>query len=290
LGKLFEELEKEEIIQLVDGIFHNVARLFPAELSETENWGFHEEGDFRWVKTDPPSEYPNWICDTRFTEKNAADRIRETIAGIKKDVLPPIWTVGPLSTPTDLGSRLEASGLVKIASFPGMVLDLQRVIENEINASPLRLPSTDTALEIRRVQTDAEFSDWIRVNIAGFHEHFHSTGCEESVYRNLLSFEDKSDIRFYAAFLDGTMVGAAQAVFYNSGDICNFIELHQCSVIPECRKMGIARRLVSQPLLEARNEGYLLASIFAEAKAADPYWLSMGFRSYCDLEWYMLMS
>ena len=284
----FDELSNEEIVELIDGIFRNVASLFPPELSRENNWGYHTEDDFRWVKTDPPSEYPNWICDTRFSEANVDARIQEIIGRMDIGDLPGVWAVGPLSTPGNLVSHLEAVGFSKIAYFPGMVFDLQQLNEDEINSSPLRLPSDNTKFEVRRIESESDFSDWIRANMIGFQEHFHGTGCEESVYRNLLlSKKNEREVRFYGAYLDNEIVGAAQAVYYFSNAICKYVELHQCSVIPDCRQMGIARRLVTVPLLEAKQQDCVLASIFAAAKAADPYWTSMGFKPYCELAWYM---
>lgn len=285
----FEELEEGEIVSIVDGIFANVASLFSPDLRDGENWGFKEEEDFKWVRTDPPSEYPNLICDARFTEVNVEQRILHIKKGISAGRLPGIFAIGPLSTPLSIATHLIAAGFEKILSFPGMVFDLQNIDANSINNFPLRLTGNTSSLEIRRIKKKADFSDWVDINIQGFSEQFQGSGCEESVYVNLLERKSsQSEVRFYGAYLDGAMVGAAQSVLYSNHPLCKYTELHQCSVISECRQMGIARRLVSMPMLEAKEAGCIMASIFAAPKAADPFWTSMGFKAYCNLDWYML--
>jgi len=288
MSNSFKDLSSAEVIDTIDRIFHNVATLFTQPLFDKKaGWGFHDEGDICWLRTNPPSEYPNWVFDTRFTETNADQRIAEIVERIKSGELPSIWALGPSSTPANLSQKLKKNGFEFLASFPGMAYDLEQLDEESITNSSLRLPEGNSQLDIREIATDEEFEDWARVNIIGFHEYFHSTGCEVQTYSKLRGKQSAPFVKFYGAWLDGKMVGAAQAVFYPTGFPCKLVELHQCSVIPDYRKMGIARQLVTKPLLDARHEGYAMSSFFAEAKAADPFWMSIGYKTYCEFEWYV---
>ena len=119
MSKTFQELGDTEVINIIDRIFYNVASLFTPPLFEVrEDWGFHNEGDICWLRTDPPSEYPNWLFDTQFTEANVDQRISEIAARIKNGELPPIWALGPSSTPANLAQKLMDHGFELVASFP----------------------------------------------------------------------------------------------------------------------------------------------------------------------------
>lgn len=288
MGKSYSELSRSDIIHLIDRIFDNLAGLFTFKKFTTPRWGLNIEKDFKWLRTDPPSEYPNWIHDIRFNKDDCDKGISEIVEQINTGELPPILTLGPCSSPDDLRQRLLAHGFQTAISFPGMALDLQQLDEKNIETSPLRLPGERSVLEVREVESDADFNDWARVNNIGFQQYFHSSGCDIQVYTHLRGRANSHFVKFYGVWLDGEMVGAAQAVLYPSQFDCKLIELHQCSVIPECRKMGIARQLVSRPLIDAKNEGYVISTIFAAPDAADPFWLSIGYEHYCDLEWFML--
>lgn len=288
MSNSFKDLSSAEVIDTIDRIYHNVATLFtPPLFDKKAGWGFHDEGDICWLRTYPPSEYPNWVFDTRFTETNVDQRISEIVERIKAGELPSIWALGPSSTPANLSQKLKKNGFEFLAGFPGMAYDLEQLDEHSIINSSLRLPEDSSQLYVHEITTDEEFEDWARVNIMGFHEYFHSTGCEVKIYSKLRDKKSAPFVKFYGAWLDRKMVGAAQAVFYPTGFPCKLVELHQCSVVPDYRKMGIARQLVTKPLLDARQEGYSMSSFFAEAKAADPFWVSIGFKTYCEFEWYV---
>ncbi|MCC7412045.1 MAG: GNAT family N-acetyltransferase [Gammaproteobacteria bacterium] len=284
MSKSFDELSGDEIVHLIDRITANLSGLFPPSMfPERAHWGLHEEEDYSWLRTDPPSEYPNWVFDARFTDAAADERIALIRARIDAGELPPLWVVGPSSRPADLGARLERHGFGRLVSMPGMAFDLRRLDRRAVESSPLRA----RGLSVREIATDAEFADWARVNITGFQEYFHGSGCEVGLYGRLRQRDVPPRVRFYGAWVDGQMVGAAQAVFYPQGYPARLVELHQCSVIPEQREHGIARRLVSVPLLEALEQSYDVATLYAEAKAEDPFWTSIGFRSYCQFHWYL---
>ena len=171
MSKSFQDLSNTEVIDSIDRIFHNVATLFTPPLFEMkEGWGFHDDGDICWLRTDPPSEYPNWIFDTRFTEANVDRRISEIVERIREGKLPPIWVLGPSSTPANLSQKLKKYGFELLASFPGMAYDLEQLDEGSIRNSSLRLPEDNSQLDIREITTDEEFEDWARVNIMGFND------------------------------------------------------------------------------------------------------------------------
>lgn len=288
MQKSFAALTDEEIIELIDRIFSNLAGLFPRTKTDIPGWGLHRGKDFSWVKTAPPSEYPNLIFDIKLSDENIDEGLERIVAGIHTGELPVVVAIGPHSRPSNLKQCLLQHGFQSLTVFPGMAFDVQSFDEETAQLAPLRLPSPDSELIVEEVTTDNAFQKWVEVNNTGFREHFHSTGCELSVYNSLRGRQSEPYVKFYGAYLDGKMVGAAQANYYPTGFICKLIELHQCSVLPAYRQMGIARRLVSRPLQDARNEAYAISTLFAAPKAADPFWTSIGYRHYCYLEWLIL--
>ena len=99
----------------------------------------------------------NAVCLARLEPTGSVRRIGEAIAWFSGR--PFSWWVGPADGPADLGRRLEAAGLAAAETELAMAARL----------SGLRTADhAPEVLEIRRVRTPSELSDFARVNAANW--------------------------------------------------------------------------------------------------------------------------
>lgn len=101
--------------------------------SQTPRIELHDdEPDVRWYVT-PGVPFPlfNHVYYTRLAREEDIDaRIEEVVGSFAEHEVPFMWSIGPFTQPTDLGTRLESHGLSGVEELPGMAVDLQAINED----------------------------------------------------------------------------------------------------------------------------------------------------------------
>jgi hypothetical protein len=164
------------------------------------------------------------------------------------------WSVGPDSTPADLGDRLVRRGLVR-SEVAGLARETAGVA-----------PVPGVAVERVDARTVGEFTD---VMARGW-----SIDPAPLAPANEIAVRDPaSRHRLYLARIDGEAIGAAKAIWFERS-----IYLQGGVVLASHHGRGAYRALVAARLAEAAGAGIPLATSHARLETSEPILVGMGFR------------
>lgn len=225
-----------------------------------------DDPDLRWYIT-PKVPHPlfNHVYFTSLPKEEDVDaRIEELRKHFASHQLPLMWSVGPFSRPSELGSHLESHGLRCVEESPGMALDLIAINED------IPIPSE---LAIERVRNAEVLSKFVEVLRVGF-EMPHFTGPALFEEFNAVGLTDESPWRNYVGRLDGEVVTTASlAIVVGIAGIYNVVTL------PKARRRGFGSAMTLAALHEARELGYRIGILQSSAEALGVY-RRLGFEQY----------
>ena len=168
------------------------------------------------------------------------------------------WTVWVPEDDRDVAALLEAAGHRLDATPTAMIADLADLAEPE---------SGDLDWSV-----GAEPRDMGRINDLAY-------GWPENTFiRAMDRFGAVDALRLYQARVDGEPVCVLGT--YDNGDDC---ELYFVATLPDHRGQGLARRLVHQALIDARDRGLTVSSLQA-TKPGYPVYERLGYEPICTLE------
>jgi GNAT superfamily N-acetyltransferase len=229
--------------------------------------------DLRWYIS-PKVPFPlfNHVYFTRLSQQEDVDaRIEEVRQHFAAHQVPFMWSVGPFSRPSALGSHLESHGLRRVEELPGMALDLTALSED------IPFPSE---LAIERVSNAEVLREFVEVMRVGFEmpeftvdallEGFSAVGlAEESPWRN------------YAGRLDGEVVTTASLAI-GSG----VAGIYNVATLPKVRRRGFGAAMTLAALREARELGYRIGILQSSAVGLGVY-RRLGFEQYTNYSVYI---
>jgi hypothetical protein len=202
-----------------------------------------------------PDEVPETIHEVR--ELIAARGHREAV-----------WRVGSSATPADLVDRLVAHGLTP-CDLPGQEPHLTSMVLTEE-------PPGVEGVEARRVADAAELALASRISAVAFGEEVEEEDWEERFAGERAGHTP----RVYLAFLDGTPVGAARALFE---DGLPAVMLITGGVLAEARGRGAYRALVRARWEDAVEAGQPALVVHAGAMSR-PILQRLGFQAIAEQE------
>ena len=168
------------------------------------------------------------------------------------------WTVWVPEDDRDVAALLRASGHRLDATPTAMIADIADLAEPE---------SGDLDWSV-----GAEPRDMGRINDLAY-------GWPANTFiRAMDRFGAVDALRLYQARVDGEPVCVLGT--YDNGDDC---ELYFAATLPDHRGQGLARRLVHQALIDARDRGLTVSSLQA-TKAGYPIYERLGYEPICTLE------
>jgi hypothetical protein len=167
------------------GVFELWSRVPAMELHD-------DPPEVRWYIT-PNVPYPlfNHVYFTRVPqEKDVDDRVEQLRKHFASHQLPLMWSVGPFSSPSDLGSHLESHGLRRVEESPGIAVDLKALKED------IAFPSELTRERVSNAEILSEFVEVMRVGfqmpeftVDGLLEVFSAVSLsEESPWQNYVGW------------------------------------------------------------------------------------------------------
>jgi predicted GNAT family acetyltransferase len=225
-----------------------------------------DDPDLCWYIT-PKVSHPlfNHVYLTRLPREEGLDaRIEELRKHFASHQLPLMWSVGPFSRPSGLGSHLKSHGFRCVEESPGMALDLIALNEDILFPSELAIERVSNAEVLR------EFVEVMRVGfempeftVDGLLEVFSAVGLtEESSWRN------------YAGRLDGEVLTTASLSV-----VAGVAGIYNIATLPEARRRGLGAAMTLAALREARELGYRIGILQSSAMGFGVYGC-LGFEQY----------
>ena len=237
---------------------------FYTKSSTHSSFNSHIEKKISWVLS-KKADWPESIFRADFENLNIEYEITAIKKLIQEGKAPNGWTVGPLTTPKNLGSFLEKFGFSNVYHQAGMALELedinnQVVIENE--------------LDIKIVEDKEYLKQWIDVVSTVF-----SIKVDFELLDYLLL---EPEARFYIGNFEGKPV--TSLMLYLSSGVAG---LHAVSTLKEYRGRGFGQTISMMALLDAYKMGYKVGVLQASALGERMY-RKLSFRKFCDIISYEL--
>lgn len=222
------------------------------------------------------------VWRTQLEPAELDDTIEDTIAWFKARRAPFFfWWTGPGTRPNELDERLMAHGLISMVEqtkevapgivstelgAPGMIADLHKMNEAALDQTP-------EGFVIEEVLDEQSLYDFKQVLMEGYEmPEFAADGWVQAARGVGIG---KTLWRMYLGKLNGEPV-ATNMVFCGAG----VAGLYGVATVPSVRGKGIGGAITLQPLLDARNEGYNYAVLFASEMGIHAY-ERVGFQ-LCD--------
>lgn len=230
----------------------------------------HDDPDLFWYSCDIPVALLNGVQRARFDPDDVDERIGGTLNPFRSRALPATWSVGPASTPSDLGRHLVEHGLRLDETTQGMACDLA-TLPNPVEPAH--------GLEVRPVRDVTALEVFLEVTTAAFGSEPPMVDAIRHWYRTL-GLDRPELVRSYVAYLNGQAAGGS-SVFYGAG----VVGLYSVGTASEARGHGVGRAVSLVPLLEARERGYR-AGVLTSTEIGASVYKQLGFREVCSLDLY----
>lgn len=271
-------LQRATNAQLADSVQENLFDLFRAMATHLGGELEEAAGSSRHFSF-PTNPMFKGVWNTRLSSDNLEETIEETIAWFEARGAPYFfWWTGPGTTPSDLGQRLQARGLLDMAEqqqelaaglkqtdlgAPGMVADLGSVNE----ALLAQVPAGFTIEEVRDEPALYAFKK-VFVETYEIPEYTGQAWVDATLKIGI----GKTPWRMYVGRLDGQAV--ATNMLFNGAGVAS---VYAVATVPAARGKGIGSAITLKPLLEAREMGYRFAVLFSSEMGVRVY-ERIGFR------------
>jgi GNAT superfamily N-acetyltransferase len=250
--------------RLAEAVQRNQAEWIRFEGQHLPDVELHDDRDAIWVCS-TVSGRPNAVAMARFAAERTDARIDRIVHRYKDLPASTVWWIGPNSSPPDLGKRLRAAGFHCFKHFPGMSLDLKRLVKSDHVPPNLRLSQvTDFSVFDKRE-----------------HPYFGPMTTERR--RNFLAGErllcavrPQRAFAFVAA-VDGEPLGHA-LIFLGAGVAGVF----DVGVVRRARGRGIGRAVTVAAVNHAKRLGYRYAVLQASGEGEQVY-RKIGFEEVCRI-------
>lgn len=198
------------------------------------------------------------VNSVAYRDSDALEAALDELAAAYEDADVSAWTVWVPEDDRDAAALLEASGHRLDATPTAMMADLAELAEPE---------SGDLDWSV-----GAEPRDVGRINDLAY-------GWPENTFiRAMDRFGAVDALRMYQA-----RVGGAPACVLGIHDNADDAEVYFVATLPDHRGMGLARRLLHQALIEARDRGLTVSSLQA-TKMGYPIYERLGYEEICTLQ------
>ncbi|MFN0246185.1 MAG: GNAT family N-acetyltransferase [Kofleriaceae bacterium] len=244
---------------MVDTLAEVLGSQIGSELPWPDTRVIQREGWYQVITPSTRSAIANEVCTSRLTDSDADAVIDRTCAEYAAAGVPFKWFVGPDTTPSDMGRRLEARGFRGVA-VRGMAI--------EPSTWRATVPDDVTVEEVT-VETLDEYNACFA---AGW-----SVPMPEAQTATLAAAIASGRFRMYVARIDGAAVGTCGLVVKPRS-----IYLVGGNVLPAYRRRGVYRAMLATRLASATSAGVGLAVTQAREESSAPILEALGFESVCS--------
>lgn len=253
---------------LVDAIEANCIDFF-MEYGRGPGGETHREGGVTWFTTGLPHALFNGVMTAQLAPDRIERRIDELVREFRARDLPLEWTVGASTVPRELGRHLEAKGLKRVLTVPGMAMPLRDVPEE---------PLPD-GLGIERVRGREEFESAMRIALETFDMPV-DLAPRLAVLEQGMPSDHRETTHTFLGRYRGRPV--ASSMLFLGGGVAG---VYFVGTLPEVRSRGIARAMTAAALHEGRRRGYRYGTLQAMPMGVSVY-RRLGFRAYSDFDIY----
>lgn len=261
---ILEDLSPEAIVQAMEANFFAYYYTY----AKLPGGAIHHEPNCTWFVSGVPERWFNGVGPTHFEEATAQSQVANIMSHFRRQNLPMHWSIGPSTTPANLGAVLTAHGLNWGYDEPGMALDLK--VMHEVTRTPAGF-TIEPVLDLPALKEWAEV--WME-EVPGPVAEL----CKGVIYR--LGLDPAEPWRTYLGRLNGKAVATIR-LFYAAG----VVSAHHVATVEAARGHGIGTALTVHALREARQQGYRVACLTA-TPAGLPLYEKIGFRTYATFSGY----
>ncbi len=256
-------------MQVMERAEENLGR-FLIDMGQAGGGRQRQDGSLAWTIGGSPIDYHNAVVRAHLSPETVDDAIDEVVACFDEFEVLFFWHVTPSMEPANLSERLLAKGFRRGADEVAMALDLrgwsaptQRVAE----------------LSFKEVSTPQDLELWRTTLGAGFGAGAQEADWVAGVYATL-GFAGSGPWHHYLTFWDGKAVATMTTFELDNTAGCYFI-----FTLEGYRKRGIASRMLTAVLGQARDRGNDLAVLAASTMGRSVY-EQLGFRPCGGLDIY----
>ncbi|MFX1496165.1 MAG: GNAT family N-acetyltransferase [Promethearchaeota archaeon] len=256
-------LETKDIKVLLDAIESNLDDFY-IKCTYHPDFDFMNNDKISWVRA-RYVDWPNCIFKVNFEGLDLNSEIIKVKTLIESSNSPNAWTLGPLSKPLNLGSKLEEVGFTKVYQQAGMVLYLQDLNNLELKSNELKVKLVDSWGMLQQWSNLVSLVFNIRID------------------QNLLKYLlNQTEALFYIGYSHGIPVSTL--LLYLSSGVAG---LHAVSTHPGYRNKGFGFLISGIALKEALKLGYKVGVLQA-SKMGERIYKKLRFKKQCDIFSYEL--
>ena len=207
----------------------------------------------------------NWfsrIFMANFNESEMSTSIEQIVSRIKKLNISASWYITPQSCPVNLQNTLKDYGFTYKDDWNAMAIDLGNVPES------FDFPE---GMAIKEVLNLDELETWTDILVKSF--EFHEIVQSYKKYFINAGLE-RPNSHYYLGFLNGNPI--ATGVLFDGEGAAG---LFYIGTVPEARKQGISKAMVSYLLSTAKKKGYPI-SVLQASEMGYPVYKKIGFKKY----------
>lgn len=232
------------------------------------------EAELMRLRTDVtfPHYMFNMVPTAHFSSPESAHaHIRQVLEDIQARNAALFWSVGPTTSPVDLGYYLEAHGFDHVMRCTGMTIDVELLREE----APV-----PTGFTVERVINQARLRQFVDV----LAENAQMTrAAAEALYQIEVSlgFDNNLPRQRYLGLWYGQAV--ATATLFSGGGV---VGLYHVATVPEARGYGIASAMSLSALQDARRWGHRHVTLIATPQG-QPIYRGLGFQPRAEFNVYL---
>jgi ribosomal protein S18 acetylase RimI-like enzyme len=234
---------------------------------------FHEDAELGWAISGGMHPILNAVFATHWAPDLSLEQMREKIqaalAPFRARHVPFVWSVWPSTQPADLGSHLQAWGLVLAHTEPGMSLDLARPLPD--------MPSVE-GLGVDVVRDDEMWDQWLTACSRGFEFSEHDQTTLRPYFWQLGYAEP---MRHFLGRLNGEAVATTTLLLRNG-----VAGIYNVATLPAARRQGLGAALTLAALRYAQSQGYPRAMLLA-TPSGYPVYRRLGLLECCTVPQYV---
>lgn len=220
--------------------------------------------------SDDPFYMANRVSAARLTTGTAVPAIKEVISFFASRNLEFAWSVGPLSTPANLGELLEEHGFHVAARADGLFLEhLERT-----DFVPHGFTITELPI--------AEYRTVVPTMAEGFDMPIESS---ERSHRILHAVSDRVRVRLYTVRPDRDRAPVACAYTTYFPDSTTAL-LSGAAVLPDYRGRSLYRALLHRRINDAIDDSLTTLLVVANRETSAPICRRFGFTRICETTYY----
>jgi GNAT superfamily N-acetyltransferase len=210
----------------------------------------------------------NGITCAQLNPQNLDGQIEDCLIPFRQNGTPLTWWVGPLSTPGNLGRKLQEHGFQHNRDMIGMAAPLESL-------TGFVPPALNYDFE--QIMSPKELDEWMPLFIQAFGIPIEDIELVNNALK-LLSFSPNSEWRHYRICVNGNLI-ATSSLHLGAG----VAGLYNIATQPEFRKHGLGTAITWHTFEQAQKMGLTLGTLQTTYPNALRLYHRMGFEVYCKI-------